>query len=165
MAETKKLHKFIGKISGFTLMEVTIAVLILSTALITLLGLQSSILKRSLRDEEKQQAMLLARTILSAIEVKNKDIDDQDSTTTVEALFEKLQLNLKDEGNEENIKKFSFMAHLKVENVSVKDVGDNLMKSVSLTIYSKDAATDADGQIEDAFEVVYLIPLEDDSAV
>jgi len=161
MAGTRKLPKHCRGISAFTLMEVTIAVLILSTALITLLGLQSSLLTRSLRDEEKQQAMLLARSILSAIEVKNRDIDTQDSTSTVDELLDKLALNIRDEGSEETLKKFDFMARLKVENVSIKDLKENVMKSVSLTIYSSDASIDQDGKIQDAFEVVYLIALED----
>ncbi len=146
---------------GFTLMEVTIAVLILSSALVTLLGLQSSILKRALRDEEKQHAMLIARTILSAIEIKNQDIETQDTTSSVDQLLDKLQLNIKDDGNEENIKKFEFMARLKVENVGIKNIGENLMKSISLTIYSQQAQL-INEVPEDAFEVVYLIPLEEE---
>ena len=146
--------------SGFTLMEVTIAVLILSTALVTLLGLQSSILARALKDEEKQQAMLIARTILSAIEIHSDEIDAQDSTSSVDDLLQKLHLNLKDKDNEETLKKFDFMARLKVENIGVKDVGDNLIKSVTLSIYPKDNQTVNQIQ-QNSFDVTYLIPLEE----
>ena len=53
---------------AFTLIEVTFAILILAGALVTLLGLQSASIQRSVRDHNKQQAMLIARQIFSAIE-------------------------------------------------------------------------------------------------
>lgn len=145
--------------SGFTLMEVVIAVMILSTALVTLLGLQSSILRRALRDEEKQQAMLLARSILSAIEIKNQDIETQEITVPIEDLLEQLKIDHRTEEDREKVKKFEFIANLKVSDVSIKDVGDNLLKSVTLKIYTKEAEL-LDGQVLDAFKVVYLIPQE-----
>jgi prepilin-type N-terminal cleavage/methylation domain-containing protein len=155
-----RIKKRTKKAAGFTLIEIVIAVLILSSALITLLGLQSSILKRALRDEEKQQAMLLARTILSTIEVKNRDIENQDSTSSVDELMDKLQVNIKDEAVDYKIKKFEFMARLKVEDVGIKDVGEKLMKSVTLTIYTKEAEL-TEGNPLDAFQVTYLIAVED----
>ena len=157
MAEIKILNK---NLRGFTLIEVVIAVLILSAALVTLLGLQSSILHRALRDEEKQHAMLLARTILSAIEVKNKDIDIQDNVMSVGELMNKLDISTALGTSSEQSNKFDFMAHLKVENVSVRDLGDNLMKSVSLRIFSKDAQNSGEVPL-DTFEIVYLIPIDE----
>lgn len=164
MVRIKALHNLKKKSLGFTLMEVTIAVVILSSALVTLLGLQSSILKRALRDEEKQQAMLVARTILSAIEVRNKDIEVQDGVSTVQQLLGKLQLDISDKENDKSIQKFEFMARLKVENVGLKNIGDNLLKSVSLSIYSKQAP-EVNGFVQDSFDVTYLIPQEDEEEV
>lgn len=54
---------------GFTLIEITIAVLILAGSLVILLGLQSSATARSVDDRVRQHAMLEARKILTALEL------------------------------------------------------------------------------------------------
>lgn len=55
--------------AGFTLIEITISIVILATALTILLGLQSSSVQRAVYDRNAQQAMLIAREILSAIDI------------------------------------------------------------------------------------------------
>ncbi len=55
--------------AGFTLIEITVAIVILATSLIILLGLQSSSVQRAVYDRNAQQAMLIAREILSAIDI------------------------------------------------------------------------------------------------
>ena len=54
--------------NGFTLIEITIAVLILSLSMVVLLGLLNSVMQQELRTKSSQNAMLYARRILANIE-------------------------------------------------------------------------------------------------
>lgn len=54
--------------TGFTLIEVAFAIMILAGSLVTLLGLQSASIARAVRDRDRLQAMLIARQIISAME-------------------------------------------------------------------------------------------------
>ena len=60
--------------SGFTLIEVVFAVLILAGSLVVLLGLQTSSLQLTGRGKMTQQAMLYARRILAPIETSKEGI-------------------------------------------------------------------------------------------
>lgn len=64
----------IKRCSGFTLLEILIAVVILGVSLVTLLSLQSSVLTQEIRERERQQALGVARRILSAIEFKGSGL-------------------------------------------------------------------------------------------
>lgn len=57
---------------GFTLIEITLAILVLAGSFTVILGLLASATQRAVRDKNSQSAMLLARRILAAIET-NKD--------------------------------------------------------------------------------------------
>lgn len=54
--------------SGFTFLEVMVALIIMASAAAVLIGMQGSAAARTLRDSDAQQAMLLARRIMSSIE-------------------------------------------------------------------------------------------------
>lgn len=60
----KKAHS-----KGFTLIEVAIAVVLLATSLVVLLGLQSSVIDRTTRDDKKLRAILATRQILADAEI------------------------------------------------------------------------------------------------
>ena len=53
---------------GFTLIELLIALAIMAAAAVTLIGMQSAAIARTLRDRDAQQGMLLARRIMASIE-------------------------------------------------------------------------------------------------
>ncbi|MCO6431875.1 MAG: prepilin-type N-terminal cleavage/methylation domain-containing protein [Deltaproteobacteria bacterium] len=146
-----------SKQRGFTLIEVVIAVVILSTAFITLLGLQSSIMKRTLRDEEKQQAMLLARSILAAIESNVDEIQPQDETLPAGEMIEKLLTDAAPRSEEgEDVQRFNLLARLAVDVWGIPNLKDDAMKRIRLSIFSAEAP-------EEAFEVLFFIPNEDSS--
>jgi prepilin-type N-terminal cleavage/methylation domain-containing protein len=63
-----KRVRLVYKSKGFTIIEVLFAVVILSAALIPLLGLQSASLHRTSRNEHEFQATLIAQQLLSFIE-------------------------------------------------------------------------------------------------
>ncbi len=75
---------------GLTLMEVLIAVLILAFSVTTILGLQSSIVMRALRDKNQRQAMLMARSILAAIEMDPEKVPAQETTKPARELLKNL---------------------------------------------------------------------------
>ncbi len=54
--------------SGFTFIEVMVALIILASASGILVGMQSSAIARTIRDKNAQQGMLLARRIMASIE-------------------------------------------------------------------------------------------------
>lgn len=62
---------------GLTLVEVLVAILILGLSVSTILGLQSSILRRTLQDRYQRTAMLLARTILAKVEIDPDEFSTQ----------------------------------------------------------------------------------------
>jgi prepilin-type N-terminal cleavage/methylation domain-containing protein len=59
--------------SGFTFVEVIIAVMLLAIATTTLVGLESSAVQRTLQDRNTQQGMLAARRLISLIEANPDD--------------------------------------------------------------------------------------------
>lgn len=64
--------------SGFTLIEIAIAIFLLATSLTIILSLQSSVIARSLDDRTRIQAMLAARRVLSGIESGDVEVERSD---------------------------------------------------------------------------------------
>lgn len=56
---------------GFTLIELLIALSIMAAASVTLIGMQSAAIARTVRDRNAQQGMLLARRIMASIEASS----------------------------------------------------------------------------------------------
>lgn len=54
--------------AGFTFIEVMVALIILASASGILVGMQSSAIARTIRDQDAQQGMLLARRIMASVE-------------------------------------------------------------------------------------------------
>jgi prepilin-type N-terminal cleavage/methylation domain-containing protein len=75
--------------AGFTLIEITLAVLILASGLSVILGVQSSIIGRTLEDQRVLRAMLAARTVLSALEIRHKPLEVGTSEGSVKEILEK----------------------------------------------------------------------------
>lgn len=140
---------------GFTLVEVVIAVVVLASAFITLLGLQSAIMRRTLRDEARQQEMLLARSILSAIESNLEAVEVQDKTMPAEELIDEMLADAApDVKQEKRSQLFNFMARITVDLWGIPNFKDDAMKRIRLAIYLEDDPADA-------FEVLFFIPNED----
>jgi prepilin-type N-terminal cleavage/methylation domain-containing protein len=142
--------------SGFTLMEVTIAVVILAASLVTLLGLQSSIIRLTLRNDERQQAMLLARSILSAMETKLDEVEIQDRTAKGSAILADFNASPPDDMQSNKEQLFDFNVHLVVDTWGIPKIGDDLLKRIRLSIYANNAQ-------EDPFEVLFFVPNQKDN--
>ncbi len=118
---------------GFTLIEVALALVILGGSLVVLLGLQSSIIQRTIRDTRKQRAMLLAREILSAIEASQTPPVPQTTDGSVSDVLE-VQLTTPDTNRKENPEDREFVAKLDVTLVGIPNVAPDAMRKVVLTI-------------------------------
>ncbi len=80
--------KALRSCTGFTLMEITFAILILAGSLVVLLGLQSSIVDRMIRDNQRQQAMMIARNVLAVLEANETQPVVQDVSGTLQEILE-----------------------------------------------------------------------------
>ena len=121
------------KSAGFTIMEIIIAILILSASLTTLLGLQSASIRRTLLDKNQQKAMLAARAILSAIESQKSADDVQNSQGTVIQVLKGLtplppvEIPAQDPLN-------LFTAEVKVQAAKLPGLQGNVMKQVVVEV-------------------------------
>lgn len=142
--------------AGFTLAEVAIAIVILSGSLVVLLGLQYSVVQRTLRDRTKITAMLIARNILSGIEVDQETVDEQD---TIKPAFQMAQdlLGFTYEADELSELDRGINARLMVQKLEIPRPDSNpvQLKRVFLRLFwSEDPL--------DSFDVVYFIPGRDE---
>ena len=75
---------------GFTLVEVIFALIVLGGSLVVLLGLQSSLISRTLRDETQEHAILLTRQLLAPLEVGLSPTEPVDVTGTFRDVYGKV---------------------------------------------------------------------------
>lgn len=141
---------------GFTLAEIVIAVLVLSTAMIVFISLQSAAVDRTLRDNQRQRAMLAARSILAALETRNDDVPEESMDDTLPNVLKQIKplSDLQDWNNPEFER---FRAQLVIQNweIPIPGVEADAVKRVSLRIYWSDSPLDS-------FPVTYFIPKLDE---
>ncbi len=141
---------------AFTLIEVIMAIVILSGSLVVLLGLQSAAVSKALRDRNQLQAMMAARHILAAIEIQ-ADTEPRNETETVYRLLE--NLNALPNPDEELQELYNNMnAELEIaewpnpEQLSALTEGqDNLLNRVRLRVFWGEFP-------DDQLEIVYFVP-------
>ena len=141
--------------TGFTLIEITFAIMILAASLVVLLGLQSASVERTVRDRNRQQAQLIARQILTAIETDREGIEEGEAEGTIEEVlkefpaFKSLDLRETDALNR-------FQARVSVkywEIPQLEKIAPKSIKRIEVNIYW--------GRSDyDTFSVVYFIPEE-----
>ena len=134
---TKALKRRFKSCSGFTLAEVTIAILVLSSAALTLISLQSASVESSFRDERRQRALLAARSIFAALEIQQDDPEDTDVDLPLAELLQKREPldGLTDWRNLKTLE--PFMAHLTIKNwpLPLKTLDPSAIKRAQLRIY------------------------------
>ena len=118
---------------GFTLIEVVIALVILGGSLVVLLGLQSSIIERTIRDSKKQRAMLLARQILSAIEVAQTPPVPQSTDGSFKDVLNSV-LTSNETNREESPEDAEYHAQLEVESVGIPKLAPDAIRKITVTI-------------------------------
>jgi len=135
---------------GFSLIEITFALLVLAGSLVTLLGLQSSILERTGRDSMKQHAMLAAGMIMAAVETSALDIEVQDRSGS---LAEILALLLPSPPAPTELpREFERLtARIQVENWQIEGLEADAIRRVLVTLSWSPAPPDS-------FTVLYFLP-------
>ncbi len=143
--------------SGLTLLEVAFAILILGTSFVVLLGLQSASVSSSLRIKNSQQAMLIARRILSAVEAMDTSpgISEQSGSAfeilrSLEELAED-RVRIEALSAEEILK--SFNVFFSVTDLALPLMEGNTLKKIYLKVSWGDSRPES-------IELVYLIPEE-----
>jgi len=118
---------------GFTLIEIIIAVLILASSLMVLLGLQSATVRRAIQDRETQQAMLVGREIMSAIETVEDPALIQEASGTAEEVIKSITSGapLPEDGVDPDRR---FNVELSVEKVALPAIGDDRMRRLTLIL-------------------------------
>ena len=141
MAERSQVKAQITE-CAFTLIEVTIAVLILASGLLVVLGMQSSIIERTLRDRSALRAMLVARTILSTLEIRHQPLTIGEEQGSVDDILKKFAIPDNDDPNKVSTtssSKFNseLLASLKIEYQPLADkdqVEEHALKRLTLNI-------------------------------
>lgn len=148
--ETKRSKR---GVEGFTFMEIVIALAVMASAAAIIIGMQGAALRRTMRDSNAQQALLIARRIMASIEAmnpKNFNLSSQDNQP-VSSLFQTLGLPpTAVKGEDDPLK--SLMASITVDDLPIPLLQkEALMKRIALRI-SWGAGFD------DALEILYLMP-------
>lgn len=136
--------------AGFTLIEVTIAIFVLAGALVIILGLQSSIVRRAVTDKEEQVALLAARRILAAIETSGDPVPvGETSGTALEVLQSAIGSQNIASDEDDTLKNLE--ATLAVSYRGIPTLNDQAMKQIDLKIsWSKGGG--------DSVSISYFIP-------
>ena len=119
--------------AGFTILEITFAILILAGSLTVLLGLQTSSVQRTMRDRNKQQAMLMARQILAAVESSREPPEIGSTSGSAREVLEKA-LGDRDSKTIEESSADSYSAELAVEKWQIPTVEADVIRRLRLTL-------------------------------
>ena len=135
-------------------MEVLLAVVIMGSALAILLGLQSSLIDQSLRDRYQQDAMLLARRVLAAIETGELEPQVvEERLSAVDMLGEFLELGENGQSEPESLGDFEIF--LSIQPFGLPQMED-AMKQIVVRVYHRSME-------QEILEVVYYIPFGGDA--
>lgn len=131
MAEQKKIRNAEG---GLTLIEVIIAIMLFASAMITILGLQSSNLARTREDRQRIRAMLAAREILSALEIQEEMLPPGNKEGTIEEIL--APLITMPEKSKKAVKDIhaGLLATLDIENIPLPEMGPTAMQKATVTV-------------------------------
>ena len=135
-------------------MEVLLAVIVMGSALAILLGLQGSLIDQTLRDRYQQDAMLLARRILAAVETGEIDPQVVEETVNAEELLSDfLELDDNRDNQPTNLKEYEVF--LSIAPVGLPEI-DEAMKQIVLRVYHRSIQ-------RHVLEVTYFIPFAGDA--
>lgn len=142
---------------GFTLIEVIMAIVILASALTVLLGLQASIIERTIRDSNQKQAAMFTRQILAAIESEEaagNPLAIQNTKATIEELLVSIL------GGPyifpEGVPVEDFTGILDVTYAGIPSVNPEALKRIEVTVLWSDLP-------QDKISVLLFIPYDEEN--
>lgn len=141
--------------SGFSLIEVIVALAIMAAAASLLIGMQGAAIARTLRDRDAQQAMLAARRIMSSIEAAGDDapVENFDGETVLDTLK---RFGGPDPTNDTEAQGYaSLRVAMAVDEwqLPIPNVTDDPMRKITLKVYWGT-------QPDEAFNITYLAPVQ-----
>lgn len=138
---------------GFTLIEISIAILILAGSLAVILGLQASSVRRAAHDKLEMRAILASRRIMAEIETASDPIEVgivKGTALDVLRSVSALQKGVRDEdGSLQGLN-----AELDVAYRDLPGVGEKVMKEIKLKVSWGQADSDA-------YSLTYFIANDD----
>lgn len=137
--------------AAFTLIEITIAVFILATSLVVLIGLETSLLGQAVSDRNRVEAMLVARRILAAMESSPEPLPNQQIEGNAKQLLEKFVENVGSE-EDQDTRIESLTGTFVVEDWGIPD-NPTALKRITLTLSWSENPSDT-------VTVYYFIPNE-----
>lgn len=152
--QQRRIEAHRRSMAGFTLIEIAIAVMILATSLVTVLGLQSAIIRSAIATQNKQGALLLSRRILAAIETSEEPIEIGDETKLADDFIQQYLGSGNTVAADDDQGK-NYSARLTVEYWPIPNVDERALKRVKLDVWRTELP-------DDHFDVLFFIPNEDD---
>ena len=137
-------------------MELTLAIVILASALVVLLGLQSSVISRTVDDTQRKHAMMYARQILSAVEARESrglTLEIQQESGSVDEILSLLLETTTRSGGDPDIRD-RYQVDLIVEPWSVPGLGEQILKRVVVIVFWGSSQ-------QEQLSVFFLIPAEE----
>jgi Tfp pilus assembly protein PilV len=157
MEEVKKFSNL--KEEGFALVEVLISIMILGMSFVVLLSLQTAAVRKTIRDRNHQDAMLVARSIMSAIEIDIDRLEEQEINMPAQQMIRELigsESNEQDEAEEEFLNKYN--ANLSVTKTEIPVPLPNIepirLKKILLNLTWSENP-------QDRLETVFFVPDND----
>ena len=139
---------------GFTLVEVLVAILLFAACATSTIGLQSALINRAIKNRNEREAMLIARSILSIVEVFPENLPDKNNNRSAYDLLQNLNgVDGLDDDDAEILKSYS--AELFIEDQDIPIVSRDLSQA-DTAILKKIRLIIAWGNNDDEkFETVY----------
>ncbi len=136
---------------GFTLIEIILAIMLLAAGLSVILGLQSSAVDQTIRDRNKEFALLAGRRILSTIETGDGDVEILEKDEPMNKLLQSFGAIDPNSKEDDLTRLAEFQGHIKVENWGIPEINPNAMKKISLEISWSDSP-------RDMVQLIYFVP-------
>ncbi len=128
----KKRQLNLGPQDGMTLIEITFAVLILAGSLVVLIGLQTSTLQRTARDQFSQQAMLRARRLIAPLESTTQPLENNVyEGRFLEVLKQVAPYDVAERDEDPNQ---PFDARVEIRDWALPEVGEKVMRLVEVSV-------------------------------
>lgn len=132
---------------GFTLIEITFAIIILAGSLLVLLGLQAAATRSTFSAGKRQEAMLAARALMAAFESGEIILEPQDRQTTMQELLTEFVPaeggNFQRSGPQQQGLFDGLSGKLRVEKWSLPGLDPDVIQRIELTVAWSDAPNDA----------------------
>ena len=135
---------------GFTLIEVTLAVLLVGVAFSILLSLQSAVVDQSVRDRNRERALLAGRQILSQLEASDPPENDYQEEGALTAVMQKVCGDTALKGLPLN-EYAQYTATLSLAAWQVPNLRENALRKLQLTIRWSSSPLDV-------VQITFLVP-------